>query len=290
MGQGPEYIDTADGTVHTTVSINLGSAVIPHIGMLHEFADTEAVYLQLLHIARVGNLHPCKGIGRKILYLQKLVGRGITTKALPVLKDTACKIGTYARDTAEQGTVGKVEVYGFIAGKFLRINISDSWRSRGIGREYGTGRQGIHSGRRTVRGGQTLVRLRQDRHQLVLGRNAYERGKALPLLVGKTVDTAEIVLRAETPTLGTITIDAPDLERSQAKAKQLGAVCLVGIEQERVWFHLGHGIITGRWRRNRVRGDGDKCLSYPTTPATATSGKQGCPQYHKTDIEDGQQE
>ena len=91
MGQGAKYADTADGTVHTTVSVNLGSTVITHIGMLHEFADAEAVYLQLLHMARVGHLHPCKGIGRKVLYLQKLVGRGITTKAFPVLKDTACR-------------------------------------------------------------------------------------------------------------------------------------------------------------------------------------------------------
>ena len=91
MGQGAKYSDTADGTVHTTVSVNLGSTVITHIGMLHEFADTEAVYLQLLHMARVGHLHPCKGIGREVLYLQKLVGRGITTKASPVLKDTACR-------------------------------------------------------------------------------------------------------------------------------------------------------------------------------------------------------
>lgn len=93
-------------------------------------------------------------------------------------------------------------------------------------------------------GGTSFIYLWHDIHQTVLRCYAYQERQVLPLLVGKTVDTTEIVLRAETPTLGTITIDAPDLERSQTKAKQLGAVCLVGIEQERVRFHLGHSIIT----------------------------------------------
>jgi hypothetical protein len=84
-----------------------------------------------------------------------------------------------------------------------------------------------------------------DIHQTVLRRYAYQGRQVLPLLVGEAVDTAEIIFRTETPALGTKAIYTPDLKRSQTKAKQLGAVCYVGIEHEGIRHYLWHCIISG---------------------------------------------
>ena len=88
---------------------------------------------------------------------------------------------------------------------------------------------GIHYRRRRM-GGTTFICLWRDIHQTVLRRYAYQGRQVLPLLVGEAVDTTEIIFRTETTALGTIAINAPDLKRSQTKAEQLGAVCLVGVE------------------------------------------------------------
>jgi hypothetical protein len=77
-----------------------------------------------------------------------------------------------------------------------------------------------------------LGRLLRRGYKLVLPGNADERREVLPLLVGETIDTTEIVLGGETTSSGTIAIDASHLKGSKAKAEQLGTVCLVGIERE----------------------------------------------------------
>ena len=108
--------------MYATVVSNLGGTVITHIGMLHQSTRTKTVYLQLLHLACICHLHPGKGIGREILYLQELASRRKSAKTPPVLDDSAGKIGPYTGNTAKQGTVGKVYVYGFITRKFLHIS------------------------------------------------------------------------------------------------------------------------------------------------------------------------
>ena len=108
--------------MYPTVVGNLRSTIIAHIGMFHKLSCTKAVYLQLLHLTSIRHLHPGKGIGRKILYLQELVGRRKSAKTPPVLDDSAGKIRTYTGNTAKQGTVGKVYVYSFITRKFLYLN------------------------------------------------------------------------------------------------------------------------------------------------------------------------
>jgi hypothetical protein len=88
-----------------------------------------------------------------------------------------------------------------------------------------------------MRGGGEVGRLLRRVYKLVLPGNTNERSKVLPLLVGEAVDATKIVLGAKTTSLGTIAIDASHLKGSKAKAEQLGAICLVGVEGE--GFGLG---------------------------------------------------
>jgi hypothetical protein len=83
-----------------------------------------------------------------------------------------------------------------------------------------------------MRGGGEVGRLLRRVYKLVLPGNTDERSKVLPLLVGETIDTTKIVLGAKTTSLGTIAIDTSHLKGSKAKAEQLGAICLVGVERE----------------------------------------------------------
>ena len=103
---------------------------------------------------------------------------------------------------------------------------------------------GIHYRRRRM-GGTTFICLWHDIHQTVLRRYAYQGRQVLPLLIGETVYTTEIIFSTETTALGAIAIDTPDLKRSQTKAKQLGAVCFVGIKHEGIRHYLWHCIISG---------------------------------------------
>lgn len=108
--QAAQILDAAYGAVYAAVGLDGRGAVITHVGMLHQFARAQGVDGETLRGDGVGHHKPGYGIGGKAVYLQQLFGCGISSKTTPVLYDLAGKIGAYAWNTAQRGTVGGVDI------------------------------------------------------------------------------------------------------------------------------------------------------------------------------------